>query len=279
MNISQLPEISICIPTYNQTKYLVKTLDSLFNQTFENFEIIISDDSITDHVYELVLLFQQKFNDKIIYFRNNPSLGSPQNWNNVILKAKGKWIKIMHHDDWFCQKDALDKLVSVVIQNPKALVFGGIQGNLIGDNRSYINLPSQHQIDAIKKDPFSLIWANIIGPPSTIIFPKTEVEFDSRLLWLVDIEFYLQLLMNHKLELVYVEEVLLENQPDDHNITNQCFQNKQLELKEFNLIFNKYFPKGTFKQRYKFLCRLKTHISTYAGINFFELIYAHLKYK
>ena len=87
----------------------------------------------------------------------------------------------------------------------------------------------------------------------------------------MDIDFYLQLMLYENMELVYIHEVLFENEPDSHNITNYCFQNKQLELKEFNYLFNKYFPKSSFKTRLKFMYKLKKHISSYASVNVFEL--------
>ena len=275
-----IPILSICIPTYNQTKYLVKTLNSIKNQTFSDVEIIISDDSSTNDVEDLVLEFIKSNEIDVTYTRNNPALGSPENWNYAISLAKGNWIKIMHHDDWFCERDALEKMMNAASIHPNSLIFAGIKGKYISENREYVNLPNKNQIEGIKLDPFSLIWANIVGPPSTILFPKTEVCFDSHLIWLVDIEFYLQLLLQKKYNLVYLEEVLFENQPDDHNITNQCFQNKAIEINEFNYIFNKYFPKASLKERFQFIQRLKKHIQTYSKVNLMELFYCNfIKYK
>jgi glycosyltransferase involved in cell wall biosynthesis len=275
-----IPILSICIPTYNQTKYLVKTIDSILNQSFQDFELIITDDSTSGDVEELIVSFQKNSILPITYFRNNPSLGSPDNWNFAISKTRGRWIKIMHHDDWFCENEALAKMMRAAQLNPNSLIFSGIKGKIITENRAYVNLPDVLQVEGIKSDPFSLIWANIIGPPSTILFPKTEVCFDSHLIWLVDIEFYLQLLLHKKYNLVYLEEVLFENQPDDHNITNQCFQNKAIEINEFNYIFNKYFPKASLKERFQFIQRLKKHIQTYSKVNLVELFYCNfIKYK
>ena len=108
------------------------------------------------------------------------------------------------------------------------------------------------------------------------MYPKSSVQFDNNLIWLVDIEFYLQLLLNKQLELLYIEEVLFENCQDDHNITNNCFQNKQLELKEFNYIYNKFYPNSSFINRFRFIRLLKKHISTYGKVNYLELIYSQL---
>lgn len=268
-------EVSICIPTYNQTKYLRKTLDSIVSQTYRKFEVIISDDSTSNDVEILIEEYKNKL--AIDYFRNSPSLGSPENWNHSISFAKGKWIKIMHHDDWFCESDALEKMMSEADNNPNSLIFAGIKGEFVREKRSYVNLPSQSKIDEIQKDPFSLIWANVIGPPSAILFPNSSsVQFDKTLIWLVDIEFYLQLLLKYQLRLVYIEEVLFENCPDDHNITNDCFQNKQLELKEFNYIFNKFHSKPSIKMRVDFIKLLKKHISTYNKVNYWEIVYFNM---
>lgn len=261
--------VSICIPTYNQTKYLKKTLDSIISQSYREYEVIISDDSSTDAVFEMLSDYTSILTFK--YFRNSPSLGSPQNWNHVISKANGEWIKIMHHDDWFTNSDALFKMVEVAKTHPNSLIFAGIKGDVPKENRTYVNLPSDEVVQKIINDPFELVWGNFIGPPSTILFPNIKVQFDKKLIWLVDIEFYLYLLIKNDLKLIYVQEIYFENIMDAHNITNECFQNKQLELKEFNYIYNKYNKEKGILQRLKFLNRLKKHISMYSKVTWFEL--------
>jgi hypothetical protein len=174
----------------------------------------------------------------------------------------------------------LEKMMHAATIHPHSLIFAGIKGKYIAENREYVNLPNKNQIEGIKLDPFSLIWANIIGPPSTILFPKTTITFDKKLIWLVDIEFYLQLLLIKKMNLVYLQDVFFENQPDDHNLTNQCFQNKAIEINEFNYIFNKYFPNASLKERFQFIQRLRKHIQTYSKVNLLVLFYFnYIKYK
>jgi len=270
-------ELSICIPTYNQVSHLKKTIDSLVEQTYQNFELIISDDSTTDYVRELINSYRLFFGERLSYFHNKPSLGAPKNWNYAISLSKGKWVKLMHHDDWFCVSNGLEKIIIKARQNPNSLFFSGIQAEEIDNKRRYINLPTLNKIREINLSPFTLLWANIIGPPSTILFPNMKIEFDKNLIWLVDIEFYLQLLINNKFELIYINEILFENNPGEHNITNQCFQNKSIELKEFTYIFKKYHRKPSIKEIIIFLRKLKKQIGTYDQISYFQLIKFYLK--
>jgi len=120
------PKVSICVPTYNQTLYLEKNLNSIAIQTFQDYEIIVSDDSSTDDVLNLVSRFETTFKDKLKYFRNNPPKGTPENWNESIRKAKGEYIKIMHHDEWFADENSLETFVSTIELNNADFVFSAV---------------------------------------------------------------------------------------------------------------------------------------------------------
>ena len=272
-------DVSICIPTYNQTKFLKKTLDSILIQSYVNYEIIITDDSNTNDVENLVHDYLRIFNDKLIYFKNTESLGAPKNWNHAMSLAKGRWIKILHHDDWFCDKNSLLKMMEKTTESSDALIFAGIKGDYFSEKRQYINLPKKEMVDEITKNPFTLVWGNYIGPPSTILFSKCEVLFDENLKWLVDIDFYLQLLLKHNRKLTFVNEVLFENCIEEHNISNKCFQNKEVELREFNFIFRKYYPKSNLIQKILFFQKLKKQISTYAKVSYIEIFFHYFKKK
>src|SRR6478736_4865381 len=99
------PFISICIPSYQRVDYLKRLLDSISVQTFTDFEVIISDDSPDSSVQDLSFNYHDRFNTR--YFKNQPALGTPANWNFGISNATGEWIKIMHDDDWFAASDSL----------------------------------------------------------------------------------------------------------------------------------------------------------------------------
>ena len=109
------PLVSICIPAYNQPDKLIYLLDSIRIQTFKNFEVIVSDDSSDNSVQQLC----EQYSDlKIQYYKNTPSKGTPQNWTYSISKAEGEWVKIMHHDDYFADRHALEKFVEFADLHP-----------------------------------------------------------------------------------------------------------------------------------------------------------------
>src|ERR1035437_5752376 len=117
------PIISICVPAYKQTEFLKKNLDSIVIQTFTDYEVIITDDTADDSVEKLVNEYRNKFGIKLHYYKNVPALGSPKNWNAGITHASGTWIKIMHHDDWFADKDSLQKFTDATAQDKSGFIF------------------------------------------------------------------------------------------------------------------------------------------------------------
>ena len=227
-------KVSICIPTYNQTRYLEKVLNSILNQTYKDYEIIVSDDSTNNDVRNLIEEYSKK-TDAIKYYRNGKPLGTPANWNNAIGKALGEFIKIMHHDDWFCETDALQKMVDLAVSNPEDVVFCSIKGYIVKEDRYYYNRPDEYDVKAIHNDPYSLLKANIIGPPSTIIYKRNNLYFDEELKWFVDVDFYIKLLLC-KTKFIHIKEYLVENVHDDHNVTNECVGNKKMIYQELNHI-------------------------------------------
>src|SRR5882724_7428907 len=120
--------ISICIPAYKGIEYLQRLLDSIAMQTFRNFELVITDDSPDDTVKELCKQYQNQF--PLNYHRNPVPLGTPANWNEAISKAVGEWIKLMHDDDWFYDKNSLAYFADAISNNPSSsFVFSAYMNN------------------------------------------------------------------------------------------------------------------------------------------------------
>jgi glycosyltransferase involved in cell wall biosynthesis len=90
-----MPKVSIVIPTYNSARYLGETLESIFNQSYQNYEIIVVDDGSTDDTKNIL----EPFADKIVYIYQENS-GAPAKPRNVgISRSSGDYISIFDSDD------------------------------------------------------------------------------------------------------------------------------------------------------------------------------------
>ena len=115
------PFISICIPTYRRAHLLKTLLDSIYIQTYRDFEIIINDNSPDDEVEILLRSYANKL--PVSYHRNDPPGTASENTNAVMLRAEGDWIKIMHDDDWFAAADALQQFADAAKKSEKDFIF------------------------------------------------------------------------------------------------------------------------------------------------------------
>lgn len=112
------PRISICIPTYNRSDLLKKTLISVARQTVKPYEVIVADNCSEDDTEAVAKSFKG-----VIYYRNEHNLGLAGNSNRCIQLAKGNFVTILHSDDliapdwheyWLCVLNRnLDKDIGV----------------------------------------------------------------------------------------------------------------------------------------------------------------------
>lgn len=233
-----MPLISVCIPAYKRVNYLKRLLDSLLAQTFYDFEVIVSDDSNDDSVENLVTDYKNKF--AISYFKNPDALGTPANWNAVISKASGDWIKLIHDDDWFASPQALQVFADHIANNNK-FIFCAYE-NFNNDNnisKGQLHL-SPFWKTRIINNPVTLMANNVVGPPSVTMFHRSITEqYDTRMKWRVDMDFYIRVLLQEQ-AYTYVETVLINIGIGETQVTNVCFENPLVELPEGLLLLQKY---------------------------------------
>jgi len=102
--------VSIIIPNYNHAAFLQQRLESVFHQTYQNFEVILLDDASTDASVEILKKYQ--YHPKVAHFIiNETNSGSPfKQWQKGISLAKGEYIWIAESDD-YCEPDFLETLM------------------------------------------------------------------------------------------------------------------------------------------------------------------------
>ena len=112
------PFLSVVIPTYNCAGFLQKALKSVFSQTYQDFEVIVIDNSSTDNTEDVL----DSFNDKrliVIKVNNNGIIAHSR--NKGIENAKGKWVAFLDSDDiWKPEK--LEKVSDAIVNNPEVIL-------------------------------------------------------------------------------------------------------------------------------------------------------------
>ena len=111
-----MPKVSIIMGIYNCEKYLKESIDSILNQTFDNWELILCDDGSLDNTYNIAKEIQKKYPEKIILLKNKKNLGLNETLNKCLQKAKGKYIARQDGDD-ISSKDRLKKEYNFLEKN------------------------------------------------------------------------------------------------------------------------------------------------------------------
>jgi glycosyltransferase involved in cell wall biosynthesis len=102
MDVVFQPKVSICIPNYNYGQYLSQAIESALSQTYENLEIIITDNASTDN--SMQVLEQYRSNPKVKIFRNAETVSIAENHNMAFSHATGDYICLLSSDDLLLPK-------------------------------------------------------------------------------------------------------------------------------------------------------------------------------
>lgn len=128
------PLISIIIPAYNPGKLIAETIDSVLNQTYQNFEIIIVDDGSTDNTRQII----ESFTDKRIKLYSQKNSGLPSiPRNKGVSYAQGEFLAFLDHDDvWKPEK--LERQLKIIAQDPSISLVCTNAFKLFNDQKTTI---------------------------------------------------------------------------------------------------------------------------------------------
>ena len=110
------PRLSIGLPVYNGERYLAESLDSLLGQSYENFELIISDNASTDATADICRRYGQQ-DSRIRYFRQAKNIGLSPNHNFVFEQSRGEFFKWAASDDLYA-RDLLEYCIEALDEYP-----------------------------------------------------------------------------------------------------------------------------------------------------------------
>jgi len=143
-----IPRVSIGIPVYNGERYLEEAIVSVLDQTYHEFELIISDNASTDRTQEICMKYAKQ-DPRIRYFRNEKNLGAAPNYNRVFQLSEAEYFKWADYDDLIAPDfvssciQILDQNPSVVLCYPRAMIIDE-NGQHLGEHDYVIKLDSPH---------------------------------------------------------------------------------------------------------------------------------------
>lgn len=117
-----MPKVSVCVPSYNHAVFLKQRIDSILNQTFQDFEIIILDDCSTDNSKTIIELYREHPKVKHIIYNEVNSGNTFKQWQKGIELSQGEYIWIAESDD-LMQPSFLEKAVNCLATNSNVGVF------------------------------------------------------------------------------------------------------------------------------------------------------------
>ncbi|MBK7159059.1 MAG: glycosyltransferase family 2 protein [Ignavibacteria bacterium] len=120
------PRVSIIIPTYNRVKMLEKSIESVFAQSYKDWELIIIDDASNDETEERMKQLSSR--EKSVRYMRIPKIegkGISEYLNIGLRNSKGEYIARIDDDDFWCHKDKLKMQVEFLDENPEYVVVGG----------------------------------------------------------------------------------------------------------------------------------------------------------
>lgn len=220
--------ISICIPTFNSSKHIIECINSVLNQSYSDFEIIISDNNSTDNTIDLIKSINSK---KITLYQNKSNIGMAENFIKVCELANGKFIKLLASDD-VLEPKALEKSINTFKDNPN-LSLVVTSKKLINNNSKTIIKNFSSLKDGRYESKFILkkiikSGRNPIGEPSFSIFKKIDYfnvgGFDKKQSLFLDLDLWFRLLKIGDLYFLNTPLGGFRIQPESNSVRNSGFK-------------------------------------------------------
>ncbi len=209
------PMVSVIIPAYNHERYIGATIESVIQQTLDDFELIIIDDGSTDKTYHVI----QCYKDKRIAAYTQRNMDAANTLNRGLDMAKGAFIAILNSDDLYAPT-RLEKLHAAITRNDTVCVFSDIQpinsaGKPITSDQHYWNKAHEEN----KKVWFdtgdmltTLLHANLMATTSNLFMTldaARQIGPFGTFRYLHDYDYILRFAQLHENKVMFFNEKLL----------------------------------------------------------------------
>jgi len=252
------PEISVLLSVYNAENFISESIESILNQSYSNFELIIVDDCSTDESFEICKGYAIT-DHRIILLRNPANLGGCQTLNEGLKHARGKYVARQDNDDW-SYPDRFAKQIKFMEDNPEVGILGGSM-EIINETGEIIGKRIYQTTDfSIRKNIF--LYSPFSHP--LVMFRKSILDkvghYDCEYAPADDYELYFR--MGRISKFANISDVLLKYRIVATSLTNK--RTRKMELKTIG-VRKKYRNTGNY--------RITFFDRTY---NFFHLLSVYL---
>ena len=238
---------SIIIPAYNAERFIDETIDSVIQQTYTNWELIIVNDGSTDSTKEI--LEKKVSTDKRISIIHQKNMGVSVARNNGIKNAKGEFIAILDADDVWLKDNLKEKILLLTSDPTLGFVFSDV--NLINERSENIGPGPIGNDNNIFEG--TLLWDRefIPGPCSNIIFRKSclkqNILFRSELSNIADKYFIVQL--SHLFRGKRIPKILFSYRMVSDSMSKNIMLHESDTIKAYNLYKREGYFKNSFFRR------------------------------
>lgn len=231
-----MPKISVCVPVYTMKdnmseKFLVEFFSNLVEQTFKDFEVVVSDQSTFDHLRSITDTFSHVLD--INYIRNTcEKKSAANNVNHAVKHAKGEIVKLLYMDDFFVDPNALAKIAKAFDENSgKWLIAGFVNCN--EERSQFYNPRTPWYGNAYVNGD------NTTGNPSNYsVRRECALEMDENLAWIVDGEYFYRSYYHYGMPIMLDDILVCFRDHGDSSFKKDSF--RELDAKERQYCVDKF---------------------------------------
>ena len=249
---SEAPAVSVMINCYNGEKYLNDAIDSVYTQTFKDWEIIFWDNASTDSSAEIA----KRYDNKLKYFRGENTVPLYAARNYALKKSRGKYIAILDCDDLWVPTKLEEQILHLERDDAIGLVHSdAFMFNEKGKEKRHFETVTPYRGDIFTK----LLLCNFICTPTVIIrkdvFDSLDMWFDGRITMVGDYDAYLRISYRWKVD--FVDKPLARYRVHSGSSTHK--DGRKIESGELDLLienlskavneFEKNYPEGIMSLR------------------------------
>ena len=220
-----MPVISVIMSVYNSENYIKDSVESILNQTFSDFEFIITDDCSTDNTLKMLKKYAKE-NNRIKLLINSENLGLTKSLNKMIDISNGEFIARMDADD-ISLAQRFEKQISFMKRNPDI----GVCGTNNESFGNYVNKKNIRWIFEHEEIRAALLFHNAFPHGTALIRKKIidqhKIRYDENYRVIQDYELWQRLIRLTKFSII--PEVLLKGRITDTGVTAKSSKKKAIE--------------------------------------------------